>query len=321
MAGGGAGVRLFDLDSHEPVATLAMEDPENSSIGGVAFAPGSVVVTTRCRDTAPTAQEPCEGVVETWDRDTGERVAGPVSMGPMAPWIYAAVAVSDDGELVALGRGDGRVEVRATQDLTLVATRDELATGGGGFVTMLDFSTAAAGLLVATTGDHAATWDVTDPAVPVRSETGPVGITAAFTPDDTVVTSSQEGSVALRDPDDLDVVLDEVTGLAYPIYRPTFSHDGRLMATVDDYEASVRLWRLEDLTILAGPIPGPGGVIEPNAAGLVVGFDPVSWIPLDPATWVTAACNAAGRNLTDDEWAQYFAGEPHHDTCPDNGPS
>ncbi len=105
------------------------------------------------------------------------------------------------------------------------------------------------------------------------------------------------------------------------MYRPTFTTDGLLMASVDDLDASVRLWRREDLALLAGPIPGPGGVVDPASNGLVVGFDPVTWIPLDPDHWVAAACDAAGRNLTREEWDTYLVDEPWRAGCPTDVPS
>ena len=38
---------------------------------------------------------------------------------------------------------------------------------------------------------------------------------------------------------------------------------------------------------------------------------------LDPAVWRVRACEAAGRNLTRDEWKNFLPeGEPYHVTCP-----
>ena len=38
---------------------------------------------------------------------------------------------------------------------------------------------------------------------------------------------------------------------------------------------------------------------------------------LDPAVWRVRACEAAGRNLTHDEWTKFLPeGEPYHVTCP-----
>ncbi len=38
---------------------------------------------------------------------------------------------------------------------------------------------------------------------------------------------------------------------------------------------------------------------------------------LDPAVWRVRACEAAGRNLTQEEWTKFLPeGEPYHVTCP-----
>ena len=42
---------------------------------------------------------------------------------------------------------------------------------------------------------------------------------------------------------------------------------------------------------------------------------------LDPAVWRVRACDAAGRNLTRDEWTKFLPpGEPYHVTCPQYPP-
>lgn len=38
---------------------------------------------------------------------------------------------------------------------------------------------------------------------------------------------------------------------------------------------------------------------------------------LDPASWAATACQIAGRNLSADEWDQYFPDQPYHKTCDD----
>jgi len=36
---------------------------------------------------------------------------------------------------------------------------------------------------------------------------------------------------------------------------------------------------------------------------------------LDLTAWHTQACQQAGRNLSQAEWAQYFGSAPYHQTC------
>ena len=33
-------------------------------------------------------------------------------------------------------------------------------------------------------------------------------------------------------------------------------------------------------------------------------------------SWIDRACDVAGRNLTDDEWAEAIGDRPYHETCP-----
>ena len=41
---------------------------------------------------------------------------------------------------------------------------------------------------------------------------------------------------------------------------------------------------------------------------------------LDPEHWVTAACELAGRNLTQDEWTTYIGDlAEYHESCPSEG--
>jgi len=37
---------------------------------------------------------------------------------------------------------------------------------------------------------------------------------------------------------------------------------------------------------------------------------------MDPNSWLVRTCERAGRNLTRDEWSQYFPNEEYRATCP-----
>lgn len=318
MRGGGAGVRLFDLATRQQVGSAVIEDPESASIAGLAFTPDSSrVVVTWCPDTPPTFAEPCPGQVAVYDGTVGGDALVAAATGDLAPWVPWAAAASPDGRLVAIGLIGGTVELRDVRTLEVVATMDDLVTGGANFVTSLGFSSDDAGLLVATTGDNVVVWDVVSVPPQVVAEAGPTGITATFTPDDLVVTSAQDGTVALRDPSTLQVV-EEVGGLNLPITGPTFATSGTLMATSDDFTGAVRLWDTRGLVQLGGPFAGGGGHLDPSGAGLVIGGDPVTYLTLDPDRWSDAACEVAGRNLTSEEWDRYVGDGPRRATCPDH---
>ncbi len=38
---------------------------------------------------------------------------------------------------------------------------------------------------------------------------------------------------------------------------------------------------------------------------------------VDPDSWQERACQKANRNLTQEEWGQFFGDEPYRPTCPD----
>ena len=97
---------------------------------------------------------------------------------------------------------------------------------------------------------------------------------------------------------------------------PSFTSDGSLMVTTDDFGGAARLWRLDGFELFGGPIDGVGGTIHPNGSTVVVGGDPVRRLPMDAGAWVRAACETAGRNLTRQEWERYFAGKEYRSTCP-----
>ena len=58
-------------------------------------------------------------------------------------------------------------------------------------------------------------------------------------------------------------------------------------------------------------------MLSPDGSSLLVVGDTrtVVW-SLDPNLWAEKVCFAAGRNLTEAEWAKYFPGRDYEVTCP-----
>lgn len=116
---------------------------------------------------------------------------------------------------------------------------------------------------MASTGRQTAVWDVsTDP--PTLLAVQRTGLTAAFTPDDLILTGDQNGTVHLRDPATLETI-EEVSGLPFPVTYPAFSADGELMVTTDDNSGAGRLWLLDDLEPFGGRSRGSGRPSVPTA--------------------------------------------------------
>jgi hypothetical protein len=105
-----------------------------------------------------------------------------------------------------------------------------------------------------------------------------------------------------------------------------FSADGRLM-TVDRSDGVTDLWDLEardrigsSFTPSITPLPRlveGGAFLTPDGSSLLVAGDTrmVFW-HLDTTQWAEQVCFAAGRNLTEDEWATYFPGRDYEVACP-----
>ncbi|MGY1700691.1 nSTAND1 domain-containing NTPase [Geodermatophilus sp. SYSU D00766] len=117
-------------------------------------------------------------------------------------------------------------------------------------------------------------------------------------------------------------------------------------ATLRAFGATLQLgWLADDRTVVAtghdgtavlfdvrrgvvrgGPLPAspdgaPGytALLPGNAGELVLVADdrPGTRYPLDPAVWLRAACDLAGRDLTRAEWSRYLPGRPWAPTCSD----
>jgi hypothetical protein len=86
----------------------------------------------------------------------------------------------------------------------------------------------------------------------------------------------------------------------------------------------VALWVVEAISSIgAGFAPAGTTAAFPIAVGeslLVLSDEMAVLWDLDTTLWVEATCRAAGRNLTETEWAKYFPGRDYQITCPQWAP-
>ena len=101
-----------------------------------------------------------------------------------------------------------------------------------------------------------------------------------------------------------------------------FSPDGGQVAMLENDRLTLRDGMTGELQASA---PLPSAVLEaqmtylPDGSGIVVaGINGRTWtVETQPSAWLERACRTAGRNLTLDEWREYFPSRPYEVTCPE----
>lgn len=115
----------------------------------------------------------------------------------------------------------------------------------------------------------------------------------------------------------------QLQGHRGPVVGVAFSPDSRLLASNSSQDHSLRIWRLDlGLTVGRPAWLGVDGVVSLGwtdhgrkvaTAHLRTG---VMLFDIDPGRMGDAACSLARRNLSGDEWRQYFGSRPYRRTCP-----
>ncbi len=218
------------------------------------------------------------GRLAVWRTDTGMATASPLDL----PSEGGSIAVSRDGDEIAVGLDDGRVLV-----IDAAARRVERTLQPTGAPNVA-LAFAPDGTLI--TGSWAGTVQRWDPAS--GDEIGGA----------TLVSAGPVGSISSGS--DSDVF--STTGLA----------DGRAKvwwtSPVQQLGSSFRH--------RPGAQAGKAAITA-DGRKLIVVYDDGSgavW-PLDVDTWIRHACAVAGRDLTQEEWSRFIAGRDYRSTCASGG--
>jgi WD40 repeat protein len=319
MWGFGAGVRLFDAGTLQPLSTLPFDDPEHTSFSGVAFnSDGSRIATAWCTGPSHVFAEPCDGWVGVYDVATGDPVIRSDADRPARPWVGSAIAWSSRRRLAGhrphrrFGRDPARRRP-SRRDHAL-----DLAASGDGFVTEVDFTDASAPqpLLVATVGYRrgdlvgARTWERLGRSRSVSPHTS--HRTGGYSP----ATRTAPSGCAMRSCPSWTPTVD---------FRSPSSGPGSARTALDSSPSTISPARPGSGAPThsrrsAGPsrwrVAPAGSRLSPDGTRLLVGGERVWELRLDPDRWEEQACLAAGRNLTQGEWRTHLGDEPYRRTCP-----
>jgi WD40 repeat protein/serine/threonine protein kinase/energy-coupling factor transporter ATP-binding protein EcfA2 len=307
-AGGGddLSVRLWDVSTGDPLAILTGHE---GLVSSVAFSPDGRMLVSASADRT----------LRLWNVESGESIGQPLAGHTGA--VFAA-SFSPDGQMIASAGDDGTVILWNVSTGQLAA---EPLTGHEDGVLSVVFSPD--GRLLAS-GDRAGiivVWDVTTHQPLGASLNGHTDAvtTLAFSPDGRLLASgSRDATVILWDTTTWQPIHPPLAGHTNYVTGVTFSPDGQMLAS-GSWDSTVILWDVATGRPLGQPLMGhqnrvssvafspDGRLLASGSWDFTVGLWDVS-----PASWQTRACSVANRNLTSEEWEQYFPNMDYRETCP-----
>jgi WD40 repeat protein len=298
----------IDRNGLSPTSTPMLFSPDGSllvTVGGVGGATGPSGTSFFA-----------SGRIRVLDVASGETVARVDNVAAEA----TALALSPDGSVIAVGYEGGLVEVRSLPGIEEVCqlaawSRSDRDVSSNRTVRQAVFSSDGEHVRVMNTlGEtrtfHSESCEVSDVGdVPVESY-------VELMPDGSLVGGSDEGEVRVygSDGEQLGAPL---TGHGGPILDVAVG--GGVFATLS-LDGTMRLWDRESHQPIGAPIPTDSPVVDlsPDGRWLAAIAEGVTRLwDLEPRALVDAACAAAGRNLTRQEWDRYLpSNEPYRPTCP-----
>jgi WD40 repeat protein len=222
--------------------------------------------------------------VTLWDSITGKTVGNPLNVGE-----FSHVALSPNGKKLAIIREESTVEEN-TEEKAAVILFDVATNKPEG-----EFLGAAAR-----------------------------GGIPAFSPDGKILAIGEGNEITLWD-----VATRKKTGQlssTRPLGSFTsliFSPNGNIIVSGHFKTADIILWDIAaqkplDVPLNCGPHEMTDGQLsvsrDAKTLFLAIGLEAFA-CDLDPDSWAKRACRITNRNLTRQEWQQYFGSEPYRETC------
>jgi WD40 repeat protein/energy-coupling factor transporter ATP-binding protein EcfA2 len=313
LASGGADytIRLWQVNNPD-VQPLVLRGHENF-VWSVTFSP----------DGKQLASGSTDYTIRLWQVD--EPTAQPLVLRSAYVWPVAlvySVVFSPDGTLLASGNYDKTIRLWQVAEPT---AQPQMLRGHGDGIFSMAFSPDGRWLASGSLDDTIRLWQVDEPTAEPRVLRGHEGDvwSVAFSPDGRWLASgSLDDTIRLWQVDEPDAEPLILRGHENDVRSVAFSPDGKWLAS-GSLDYTIRLWQVDEPTAQPLVLRGHEGNVwsvafSPDGRQLASASEDFTvrlWhVKLEDI--IDLACRTAGRNLTQDEWAQYFRDEQYRVTCP-----
>jgi WD40 repeat protein len=269
----------------------------------------------------------------TYDRKTGENLTRTIHIVGLADLedrvtitmddAVENISLSPDAKLLAIGRGDGRLQVNDTASGAIVAPpidTDEYPCCLGTLVWSRDGSRLHTGGQdgVLRTFDTS-TWKQIDEH-PLTIGSSALRLSQLTEDGSTIIVPAESGQVFLIDEATGQTIGKPFISAGTQLQRATLMRGGAVLAA-ESRDGKLRLWDVATHRLIGHALVGhidDTMSLEPTSDDVVVSAGAndgqvIEW-NLDPQVWMARACALAGRNLTHEEWDVYVGGD-YATTC------
>ncbi len=319
---------VWSFDSMRPVVNSGpVEFAAAPGVNPQWTSDGRYIITGHVEACDATPVQNCPTAVVVWDATSGQRIGSPIAppLNPAVPSGVSIAASNSPGIFATAGMSAEPIEIWRIDGSGV--QRSNTAAGRGSRVLQFIESDGKALLFAQDDLGMVSLWDVSvSPAALLAAH--PYGL---FALSSSAATSA--GTIAVGINADLRIYgLADFAVEGEPVPRMVLKgaisdeaskitmRSGTDLLTVRASDGTVAVWNTTTGEVLGRHFGGPGTLsaeIGPDGKTLILGTATgvVTW-DLDVSLWADKICQAAGRNLTEAEWAKYFPGRKYETTCP-----